>query len=411
MSNPTLSTQEIDSWFTGTITPVKVTTGYRIALALVAIAMIILPLIYLSIIGLVGYGIFYHCVNNLGFLRVSVWLYLTPIAVGVILLVFLIKPLFAKHSDHTPGKSVTVSEQPQLFHFVERICTVVSAPMPAKIVVDLNPNASASFTRGMRSLFSNELTLTLGLPLAAATTVEQFGGVIAHEFGHFAQRAGMRFAFIIRSISRWFTVAVYGRDDWDELLSERSALFMIASVFVWITRGVLWLLMMIGHLVSSTVLRQMEYDADRYEVRLVGQSVFSSTFARFDISQACSSVAFMELRNAWAERKLADNFVDLVAHRIALAEEESEAALEHQQPPSKAGWLDTHPSPDQRIARVKTELEKPILQCPSPTEILFADFEGLSKAVTLATYTILFGQQMEPHHLVATGRCCKCYRC
>jgi Zn-dependent protease with chaperone function len=37
------------------------------------------------------------------------------------------------------------------------------------------------------------LVLVIGLPLAAGMSMRQVAGVLAHEFGHFAQGAGMRF--------------------------------------------------------------------------------------------------------------------------------------------------------------------------------------------------------------------------
>jgi Zn-dependent protease with chaperone function len=71
-------------------------------------------------------------------------------------------------------------------------------------LLDLQVNASASFRRGFLSLFSRDLTLTIGLPLVAGLTVRQLGGVLAHEFGHFAQGAGMRLTFVVRSVNAWF---------------------------------------------------------------------------------------------------------------------------------------------------------------------------------------------------------------
>lgn len=61
-------------------------------------------------------------------------------------------------------------------------------------------------------LFGNDLVLTIGMPLVLGLSLRQFAGVLAHEFGHFSQGAGMRLTFIIRTISVWFTRVVYERD-------------------------------------------------------------------------------------------------------------------------------------------------------------------------------------------------------
>ena len=124
-----------------------------------------------------------------------------------------------------------------------------------------------------------DLVLTIGLPLVAGMDLTMLTGVLAHEFGHFAQGTGMRLTYVIRSINGWFARVVYERDSWDQWLvdaqhtSEHWAISIIvalARLFVWMTRRILWVLMVIGHGVSSFMLRQMEFDADRYEARVSG---------------------------------------------------------------------------------------------------------------------------------------------
>ena len=46
---------------------------------------------------------------------------------------------------------------------------------------------------------------------------------------------------------------------------------------VWLTRRLLWVLMMLGNAISCFLLRQMEFDADRYEARVAGSAAFEST--------------------------------------------------------------------------------------------------------------------------------------
>ena len=131
-------------------------------------------------------------------------------------------------------------------------------------------NASAHLANWALSP-SKELVLTIGLPLVAGLTLRQFTGVLAHEFGHFSQGAGMRLTLLIRSINRWFTRVVYERDEWDETLAGWSGQGHIAAILVvamarasiWTTRRILWVLMHAGHLVSGFLSRQMEFDADR----------------------------------------------------------------------------------------------------------------------------------------------------
>ena len=50
------------------IEPVRTTLGYRLAILVVAALMVLLPIIYLALIGLVGYGVYWHLLHNTGML-------------------------------------------------------------------------------------------------------------------------------------------------------------------------------------------------------------------------------------------------------------------------------------------------------------------------------------------------------
>src|SRR5690606_33534294 len=105
-----------------------------------------------------------------------------------------------------------------IWALVERICAAVRAPVPRTIAVDADVNASASFERGWLGFFTGNLRLTIGLPLVTGLRLDELAGVLAHEFGHFAQGGGMRVSFVVRSISGWFARVVYERDSWDQRL-------------------------------------------------------------------------------------------------------------------------------------------------------------------------------------------------
>src|SRR5262249_24911153 len=141
---------------------------------------------------------------------------------GVVLVLFMIKPLFARLPKARRGRALDLGREPILFAFVTRIARAVHAPEPRRIDVDCQVNASASFGAGLGGLVGRNLVLTIGLPLVSGLTVEQLAGVLAHELGHFAQGARMRLSYLIRSINAWFVRVVYERDEWDEQLVSWS---------------------------------------------------------------------------------------------------------------------------------------------------------------------------------------------
>ena len=195
------------------------------------------------------------------------------IIAGSIAVLFMLKPLFARTVTHSGQVSLNRGGQPLLFEFVERICDTVHAPRPTRIDVNFDINASAGYAGGFSSLFRSDLVLTIGLPLVAGLSLQQFAGVLAHEFGHFSQGAGMRVSWVIRNVNMWFARVVYSRDAWDEWLVDASEetdfrigwIFYIARLAVFLSRGVLWCFMMLSHAATCWLSRQMEYDADRYE--------------------------------------------------------------------------------------------------------------------------------------------------
>ena len=268
--------REILEAFRGDIPPVRRTAGYRLAILVVTLALLVLPALYLALIAAIAYLLYYHATANLAvFARLrSTWAlvfgYVGPLVVGAILLFFLVKPLFARRSRAARLRTLEFGEEPLLFALVTRVAQAVKAPEPKRIALNCQANASAGFGSGLGVLFGRDLVLTLGLPLAAGLSVQQLAGVIAHELGHFAQGTGMRLSYVVRSVNAWFWRLVYERDDWDEALvrgceeGDRLAIFLyLALLCVWLTRGVLWLLMAVGHALSCFMLRQMEYDADR----------------------------------------------------------------------------------------------------------------------------------------------------
>jgi len=400
--------QQILGAFKGEIQPVRVSIVYRFGLFLVALVMVLLPLIYVGMIALAGYGIHYHATVNKTILKgdgglVSMFMYFAPLIAGAILIVFMIKPLFARSADRTAGCAVHRNREPLLWNFVEKICAVVGAPVPTRIHVDCDVNASASFRRGALSLLGNDLVLTIGLPLVAGLNMRQLAGVLAHEFGHFSQGTGMRVTYVVRSINAWFARVVYQRDildvkleRWSRKLDLRLAVVLLtARLFVWITRRVLWCLMMLGHTISCFMLRQMEYDADRYEARVAGSDSFSATARRLIELGAATEDAFASLDTAWRDGRLVDDLPRLIHSRVGRTTKDQRAAIEQHVRDTRTGWLDTHPADRDRIASINKEAAAGIFDVDSSATALFANFEDLSKAVTRSYYRQMLGPGTE----------------
>lgn len=402
--------------FRGEIKPVRVSVIYRLGLLLVALVMVLLPLIYVGMIGLAGYGLHYHATRNDTLLDgdggiVSMFLFIAPLVVGAILIVFMIKPLFARSADQAASCAVYRKREPVLWAFVEKICAVVGAPVPTRIYVDCDVNASAGFRRGALSLLGNDLVLTIGLPLVAGLNMRQLAGVLAHEFGHFSQGTGMRVTYVVRGINAWFARVVYQRDMLDVKLEHWSrntdirlaVVLLTARLFIWVTRRVLWILMMLGHVISCFMLRQMEYDADRYEARVAGSDCFAATARRLRELGAATEDAFASLQNAWRDGRLADDLPRLIHSQVSRMTKDQRAAIERQVRNMTTGLFDTHPADRDRVASVNKEAAAGIFDLDPPATVLCRDFEALSKATTRSYYRQMLGPATELPKLVAVA--------
>src|SRR6185369_1001304 len=149
------------------------------------------------------------------------------------------------------------------------------------------------------------LVLTIGLPLVAGLDTRQLAGVLAHEFGHFTQGFGMRLTYIIRTINAWFARVAYERDAWDVWLEQCAAeaddwrvaiVVNLARLAVWFSRLLLKLLLLIGHGIGCFMLRQMEYDADSYEIKLAGSETFESASKRMYVLSLLLETTYKDIR-------------------------------------------------------------------------------------------------------------------
>ncbi|MCK6501380.1 MAG: M48 family metalloprotease, partial [Nitrospira sp.] len=380
---------------------------YTLGLGLVAAAMVLLPLVYLALVGAIGYAVYWHATENLAWFtsRLGGWrfqlvkgfAYGSLLLVGIVMVFFLLKPLLARRPKRPQPLALHPGAEPRLYAFIEAVCRAVGAPRPRRIDLDAQLNASASFRRGFLSFVGGDLVLTLGLPLVANLSVAELAGVVAHEFGHFTQGLAMRLGYVVARVNGWFARVVYERDTWDANLAAwtedpgdwRIGLVVwTAQMGVGLSRLFLQALMYVGVALSGFLSRQMEHHADACEIRLAGSENFERTTRKFATLAAALGQTQQVLRQGWNRSgRLPDNLPELIRR---IHEDLPESAVTRIQDTLGLGrtrWFDTHPCPAERIRRARQAAEPGILTDDRPAFVLFEDFDVPARQVTELFYT------------------------
>ena len=117
------------------------------------------------------------------------------------LAVFMWKALvFVKHRHAIDDIEVTATEQPRLFAFINRLADEAGAPRAHHVFLSPRVNAAVFYDLSVLNLlFPSRKNLEIGLGLVNAVTLGELKAVLAHEFGHFAQRS--------MAVGRWVYIA------------------------------------------------------------------------------------------------------------------------------------------------------------------------------------------------------------
>jgi Zn-dependent protease with chaperone function len=199
-------------------------------------------------------------------------------AVGILLAIFMIKAIFAvRHAMPSGLVEVKREQQPRLFDYLHALADAAGAPRPYRVFLSNRVNASVFYDLSLLNLFfPAKKNLEIGLPLVNAMPLGELRAVLAHEFGHFAQRS--------MAVGRWVYVAhqvvqemVGRRDALDEFIEGFGRLDFRLRVVAWGLQIIVWSLRSLVEqafrlviLMQRALSREMEMQADLVAVSLTG---------------------------------------------------------------------------------------------------------------------------------------------
>lgn len=339
-------------------------------------------------------------------------------ACALFLAIFMIKALlFNKRARDTRDDiELNPAEQPELFAFLYRLADEAGAPRPRRVFLSAHVNACVFYDLSpLNLIFPSKKNLEIGMGLVNVLNLGEFKAVVAHEFGHFAQRS--------MAVGRWVYVAqqvaahiVAKRDALDDFLKGLSRIdFRIAwigwllSLVVWSIRSLVEVVFRGVVLAQRALSREMEYQADLVAVSLTGSDALVHALHRLGAADEAWNTALRFVSSeAGEERPVADLFAVqarvIERMREVLADPgygaspdrpaERDGAhrvfrAEIAQPPQM--WS-THPSNEAREANVK----RTYIACgidDRPAIVLFRDAAALKSRITRGLHR---GEQVPP---------------
>jgi Zn-dependent protease with chaperone function len=342
------------------------------------------------------------------FIRLLVCLFL--VLVELALLVSLIKPLLARRSLRSAAVPLDPALQPAFYDFVSRIAEWLGVPAPQAIEVDCGLNASLRLGHGLWSAFSRKPALRIGLPLIAALSARELAGLIAHELRHVRQGALLRLCFLLSRVHAWLSRSSDEKDSWDTWIDRQSFSATMLEIALFANRCSRWItqvLLFPTRCATSFLVREMERDADLYEIRLAGSAAFESGTGRLAILAEALDRASKEARGTWSlGRHLPDNYPAYVLLHEAKLPVAMRDLIMGRLLRRKTRLFDSHPSPRERILRARAAQEPGIFEGEVAASGLIAEFDALAKRTTFSHYVLDLRLNLDSANLrpVAAGQ-------
>jgi Zn-dependent protease with chaperone function len=248
--------------------------------------------------------------------NVSMWGIIAG-ACAAFLAVFMLKALFfIQHRYVIDDIEVTREDEPRLFEFIDRLADEARAPRAHKVYLSPRVNAAVFYDLSLLNLvIPSKKNLEIGLGLVNTVPLGELKAVLAHEFGHFAQRS--------MAVGRWVYISqqiaghiVARRDVLDKLLKQLSRFDLrvawigwILSLTVWSIRSLMDILFRGVVLAQRALSRQMEFQADLVAVSLTGSDALIHALHRLGAADVAwdRTMAFANLE-VGAKRGIADLF-------------------------------------------------------------------------------------------------------
>ena|GEM_PF-653322 len=310
---------------------------YRVVIQILSVYYFIsIPFVILFLFLVVG-GAFYFFASS-----GTVPVYLAFILIVMLFgsLIAILKTFLGKRKDTLPGRAVTRSNAPELWHLVDEVAKKLGTRTLDNIYitpgVSIGVYEKGGMLKGMRN--ANPRNLILGIGALSGLTQEQFAAILAHEFGHFSNRdtAGGDMAGRVNGTLREMAIRLYQAKSARPYNPVWLFLYIYQKIYLNVTCG---------------ASRLQEMLADRFAVLAYGSETFKQALTNHvKQSIAFEIIADHEIKNSKETHIPVINLYDLPVKEEYSQEISRGYQKEYYRPTFDH---DTHPSLKERIEMIE----------------------------------------------------------
>ncbi|MGJ4788068.1 M48 family metallopeptidase [Leptospira koniambonensis] len=262
--------------------------------------------LWLAVVGLIGFAVIYITIAawftwatfyliTAGFesRHSNLYTIISAMASGIISFFMLKALFFVKKGEISQEYEVTEKTEPKLFKFLYRLADETGAPRPHRVFLSSRVNACVFYDLSILNFFfPSKKNLEIGLGLVNVLTISELKAVLAHEFGHFAQKS--------MAVGNWVYIAqqiaahiIARRDALDDFLKSWSYtdprlawIFWILRLAIWSLRASLETIFNLVLMAQHALSREMEFQADLVSVSVTGSDALIHALHKLQAADA-----------------------------------------------------------------------------------------------------------------------------
>lgn len=239
------------------------------------------------------------------------------VAMGLAVIVFVVKFIFAGKKTDNDHIVITEAEQPELFAFIRRLTEETNTRFPKKIEISPDVNAAVYYDSSFWSMFLPvRKNLIIGMGLVNSVNISEFKAIMAHEFGHFSQRS-MKLGSFTYNVNRVIYDMLYENDGYNKFLRGMAGLHSVVAVFTIlaskIARAIQYILKDMYKLVNKQYMglsREMEFHADTIAAAVAGGNNAVSGLVKVSIGGITYAKAIGMANEMLPDKKITANIYD-----------------------------------------------------------------------------------------------------